>query len=153
MSSNGLVRYVAALELARAGWAPLLIRTDLSPLRPDDSSDARTLAAGVDVEHARVGPVASTRDEAVATARFAREKGIRRVIVVTQPFHERRAAAAFRAVGLEVIACPAPERRYSLTTLTRAEERVEAFRDFVTEVAAWTLYSLRGWVHEPEQRP
>lgn len=146
ISSNGVTRLLAGLELARDGYASLLIRTDISPPRPDDTEDARALAGDVDFEIALVGPVASTRDEAVATAELMRHRGLSRVIVVTQPFHERRAAATFRNVGLDVVAVSSPERNYSLETLPSSRDRVEAFRDWITEQAAWTLYSMRGWI-------
>lgn len=146
LSSNGVTRWLAGLELARAGHAPLLVRTDISPPRPDDTADARAIATGTDVEIALVGPVASTRDEALAVARLAAERDLHRVIVVTQPIHERRAAAAFRAAGLEVIAASSPERNYSLPALASSSDRIAAFRDLVTEIAAYVLYALRGWV-------
>lgn len=148
LSENGTTRLLAGLALARAGYAPLLVRTDISPPRPDDTGDARALAAGTEVELALVGPVASTHDEAVATAELARARGLHRVIVVTQPMHERRAAAAFRAVGLEVIASSSPERGYSLPALPTSRDRVLAFHDWITERSAWALYSMRGWVRE-----
>ena len=147
ISSNGVTRLLAGLELARAGHAPLLVRTEL-PTHPDDTADARSIAVGTDVEIVRIGPVSSTRDEALATAELARARGLHRVIVVTQPMHERRAAAAFRAVGLDVIACSSPERDYSLPSLPTSRDRRLAFHDYVTERSAWVLYSLRGWVAE-----
>ena len=58
------------------------------------------------------------------------------------------AAAAFRAVGLDVIACSSPERDYSLPSLPTSRDRRLAFHDYVTERSAWVLYSLRGWVAE-----
>ncbi|MDQ3038007.1 MAG: YdcF family protein, partial [Myxococcota bacterium] len=148
LNANGLTRYVAALALARDGYAPLLIRTDLPETRPDESDDARALAAGVDVELVLVGPVASTRDEALRARALMRERGLRSAIVVTQPLHERRAAATFRAAGIDVVAVPAPERAYSIPELPEAEDRVRAFSDWIAERAAWTLYSMRGWLRE-----
>ena len=79
-------------------------------------------------------------------AGLLRERGLRSAIVVTQPMHERRAAATFRGAGIEVIAVPAPERGYSIPELPDAEDRVRAFDDWITEQAAWTLYSMRGWL-------
>lgn len=146
LSSNGVTRLLAGLELARAGHAPLLVRTDISPPRPDETADARALARGAEVEIVLVGPVASTRDEALEVAELAEARGLHTVIVVTQPMHARRAAAAFRATGLRVIAASSPERNYSLSTLASSHDRVAAFRDWITEVAATSLYSLRGWL-------
>ena len=144
LGASALERLVAGAALARDGWAPLLVRTEASAF--DDRRDAAELLEGTDVEVARIGPVASTRDEAVATAALGRERGFRRVIVVTSPLHERRAAAAFRDVGLEVVACPSPERLFSVPALATPDDRVAAFGYWVTELAAWELYSLRGWV-------
>ena len=52
-----------------------------------------------------------THGEAVATLHFARESGIRRLLVVTSPYHTRRALATFRKVaeasGIEVGMSPA----------------------------------------------
>jgi uncharacterized SAM-binding protein YcdF (DUF218 family) len=42
--------------------------------------------------------VANTHDEAVAVAAYARRHPIRRLVVVTSPYHARRAWAVFRAV-------------------------------------------------------
>ena len=48
----------------------------------------------------------STRENAEFGARLLRQKGIRRIVLVTEAFHMRRAEAAFRKAGLEVIPSP-----------------------------------------------
>ncbi|UJR84780.1 Hypothetical protein I5071_68590 [Sandaracinus amylolyticus] len=150
LSSNGLSRLVAGLALARDGHAPLLVRTDLGPGHADDTGDARELAEGTSVEIVRVGPVASTRDEALRVDELAAARHLRRVIVVTDAMHERRAAATFRAMGLDVIAVPAPERDFSIPPRD-PDDRVRAFEEWITERAAWTLYAMRGWIDEGDQ--
>ncbi|WP_157070398.1 YdcF family protein [Sandaracinus amylolyticus] len=150
LSSNGLSRLVAGLALARDGHAPLLVRTDLGAGHADDTGDALEIAEGTSVEVVRVGPVASTRDEALRVDELAAARPLRRVIVVTDAMHERRAAATFRAMGLEVIAVPAPERDFSLPPRD-PDDRVRAFEEWITERAAWTLYAMRGWIDEGDQ--
>lgn len=145
LDTSATTRLLAGIDLARRGFASVLIRTDLPDPIPDDNDDASALV-DARVEVAVVGPVASTRDEAVVVRAFAEERGLRRLILVTQPLHMRRAAATFRNVGLEVVACPSPERAFSLPQLSGARDRVQAFNQWVTELAAWQLYSWRGWV-------
>jgi uncharacterized SAM-binding protein YcdF (DUF218 family) len=48
----------------------------------------------------------STYENAVHCAELLAEKGIERVVLVTEGFHMPRAAACFRAQGLEVLAAP-----------------------------------------------
>lgn len=43
-------------------------------------------------------PVTSTQDEARAALEFSRQRGIRRLLVVTSPYHTRRALATFEHV-------------------------------------------------------
>lgn len=52
----------------------------------------------------------STRDNAMFTARLARERGIGRVLLVTSAVHMPRAAFWFREAGLDVMPVPVPER-------------------------------------------
>ncbi len=53
----------------------------------------------------------STDENAAFTARLLRQKGIRRIALVTEAVHMRRAEAAFLKTGLEVIPAPCSFRR------------------------------------------
>lgn len=55
---------------------------------------------GVDSSRLRLLPrsVTNTRDEAIAALAFARRHGVRRLLIVTSPYHTRRALAAFEDV-------------------------------------------------------
>jgi uncharacterized SAM-binding protein YcdF (DUF218 family) len=48
----------------------------------------------------------STHEEAVECARILRARGQRKVVLVTEAFHMRRAAGSFRKQGIEVIEAP-----------------------------------------------
>ncbi len=92
------------------------------------------------------GPVVNTHDEALATARLAKEFGWNRVIVVTQAWHMRRAAAVFRTAGLDVLQSPALETRYDLADPEELSDRFQAVRDYLHEAIGLRIYRMRGWI-------
>jgi uncharacterized SAM-binding protein YcdF (DUF218 family) len=64
-------------------------------------------SAGVPAERIwSEGESHSTHENAANTARLLAPKGIRRIALVTEAFHMRRAARAFEKQGLEVVAAP-----------------------------------------------
>jgi uncharacterized SAM-binding protein YcdF (DUF218 family) len=143
-TAAALSRLGHGAALARAGAAPRIVLTADSP------ASRRVLP---EVEVVVVGPVRSTRDEAVRAAALCRERGWRRLLVVTAPLHSRRACAAVEHEGPEVICAPSPETRYDLETLDRPVERLGAFRDAVHERLGLWLYARRGWISERPRRP
>jgi uncharacterized SAM-binding protein YcdF (DUF218 family) len=90
--------------------------------------------------------VRSTHDEAVLVARLFRERGWRRVLLVTSPTHTRRAAAAFEREGLLVVSSPAIETRFDLERLEHPDERLFAFGSLIHERAGIAVYRYRGWI-------
>ena len=92
-----------------------------------------------------VNEVASTRDEALMFAALSNTYHWHRVAVVTSPIHSRRACRTLEVAGLNVECAPAESREYSLTRLIGANSRISAFRDLMYEIAATTLYRVRGW--------
>jgi len=102
--------------------------------------------SGADIPTVWSGPVYNTHDEALATARLAREQGWKRVIVVTQAWHMRRAAAVFRSAGLEVLESPAAETRYDLADPEELGDRLQAMRDWLHEAIGFRIYRMRGWI-------
>jgi uncharacterized SAM-binding protein YcdF (DUF218 family) len=94
------------------------------------------------------GPVVNTHDEALATERLARARGWKRVIVVTQAWHMRRAAAVFRTTGLDVLQSSALETRYDLTDPEQLSDRFQAVRDWLHEAIGFRVYQMRGWIRK-----
>jgi uncharacterized SAM-binding protein YcdF (DUF218 family) len=57
------------------------------------------------------GKSRDTYQNAVYTAQILKERGIRRILLVTSAFHMRRAQALFVAQGLEVVPAPTDYQR------------------------------------------
>jgi len=136
-----------AVALYTQGYAPVVVFTDAtykdaglacsSALLDVPAAQALGLPANAVV--IAEGEVASTYDEAVATRAFVAERGWQRLIVVTDPFHTRRAAATFRALipGVTVAASAAPNGDYDPRHWWRSEEGVMAA---ITEVGKLVYY-------------
>jgi uncharacterized SAM-binding protein YcdF (DUF218 family) len=143
-----LSRLVTGVRLLCEGYAPRLIVPD-APTRPRGYREAAAslaLGCGSDREFVTVEPAHSTREEALVVQRLCRGRGWQHVIVVTSPFHSRRAAAAFEATGLRVTSCPALETRFDAGRLLRSDEALRAFGGIVHERLGLWIYRHRGWI-------
>lgn len=93
-----------------------------------------------------VGPVLNTHEEAVAASRLCRERGFKRLLVVTSPTHTRRACATVEHEGMEVVCVPSVETRFDLETLDRPGDRLELFGQALHERLGFFVYRRRGWL-------
>jgi uncharacterized SAM-binding protein YcdF (DUF218 family) len=147
-TADAMSRLLKGLELVAEGRAPRLVVSEMAPpsrlYAPVARAWAKDFAPRAEI--LVVGPIANTREEAVAVARLLRERGLRSVLAVTSPVHTRRAAATLELEGLEVVAVPAIETRYDLETLDFAGERRRAFGSVVHERVGLFVYARRGWV-------
>jgi len=141
-------RLLRGLELLADGQASSLILTE----KPSPLARYAPLAKSfmqrfrLSQELLTVGPVETTRDEAVAAAHLCRERGWKRLLVVTSPTHTRRACATVEAEGIEVVCVPAVETRFDLETLDRPQERLALFGQVLHERIGYWVYLRRGWV-------
>jgi len=93
-------RAVTAIGLWKQGYAPLLIFSGGS-VDPDSVASAelmkrRAVAAGVPATAISVeGASATTEENAVRVAELMSARGLRSAILVTSPYHQRRAAILF----------------------------------------------------------
>jgi uncharacterized SAM-binding protein YcdF (DUF218 family) len=142
-------RLLHGVELAAQGWAPALVLTELPAPAAAHAPLASGLLARLGHEHVEivsVGPVRSTREEALQVAALCRQRGWGHVLVVTTPLHSRRACGALEGEGLEVTCSPATETEFDVETLDRPVERLVAFRQALRETAALFVYRRRGWI-------
>lgn len=147
LTTQAMSRLLRAVEVVGQGQAPRLILSELPPPFAPYAPAARALLGHLRLqpELLTIGPVRSTRDEARLLGELFRRHGWRRVVVVTDPAHSRRASAAFEAAGLDVVSYPSTETRWDFEDLRRPDERLAAFGSLLHEYAGLAYYRLRGF--------
>lgn len=159
IGSEALGRLLAGLELRRRLSARHLVLTSVHRIRRADTlsseGDQRALIARFDPEAVLhvIGPVRNTHDEAVAVTGLARQRGWRRLAVVTSPLHTRRACATFERQGLAIVCRASDARDYSLNLRRAPADRLEAFRDWLYEAVGTRVYRSRGWLDAVQKQP
>ncbi len=155
---GGIDRLLHGLRLYRAGKAPVLIFSggSLEWLTGSMMSEAEQffhLAAesGVDEsvllleERSR-----NTYENALYTHQMLKERGLNQVLLVTSASHMRRAVAAFRTQGVEVIPAPTDLRvsrkGFTLYQLLPTVNGLEKSTIALKEYMGWWVYRLRGWI-------
>ena len=152
LDATGTTRLLSALEAMRQTGAGMLVTTRPRQAPPGSTNaylaDYRRIIglAGDTIRWRAVGPVATTHDEALATAQLLAPASGRSIVVVTSPLHTRRACATFEAVGFSVTCWPSDERRYALNTFVGIRTRIAALVDWLYERAAVFEYRWRGWM-------
>jgi len=142
-----LARLVRGLELVQGKYAPKLVLTELGPPWGSYTAATQQLTArlGIACPIETLGPVRSTHDEAVLVSRLARDRGWKRILLVTSPTHSRRALLTFRRAGLDTVSVPCRETRYYLEDPRFPSDRLRAFSDALYEIIGLQVYRLRGW--------
>jgi uncharacterized SAM-binding protein YcdF (DUF218 family) len=128
-------RVAAAAQLYQAGAGRLVVATGgitARAPRAEAAAIAEALVAARVPEHALLVEDAAqtTHDNARLTAALLAPHDARRVWLVTQPFHGRRAARLFRRAGLE-------PRVWHIADSLQYRERGRAVRLLAREYAAW----------------
>lgn len=153
LAGNSPYRAQHAAELYRAGWAPrVLISNELVLSHGVEASWLTLREAGLvkldlpDEALVPLEPVAqSTHHEATVSREVMLQNGWRSAILVTDPFHMRRALWAFHGVwdkaGLEVIASPAENSKYTVENWWRDPNRATRV---VQEYVKYPYYLLAG---------
>jgi hypothetical protein len=148
LDKQSQARVLHAYGLLHDKLAPRLVLTRLEPPRPSSlpavQDQMRHLGLSYPVEE--TAAIANTHDEALRLQELIAAHGWRRVILVTDPTHSRRAAATFEKTGVPVLSSPGPDLDFSLTALERPGERIRAFSKWVYEVVGYQVYRRRGWL-------
>lgn len=101
-------RAAEAIKLYKEGWAPALIFSGaaLDPASPSNAAVMKQLAIGQGVPPDAIiveEKSANTSQNAQRVAQIVQEQEIKQIILVTSPYHQRRASEAFKnALGPDV---------------------------------------------------
>jgi uncharacterized SAM-binding protein YcdF (DUF218 family) len=141
-------RTKSAAALVRGGFARLLVLTGGVRWLGDSAESLRDEAEKLGVPAARIryeNRSRNTRDSVVDVEPILRDEGVKTVILVTSPFHQRRAyLAARRALpGIRIVNRPIhvepwPPARWWADGRTR--------KIVLSEYAKLAYYGVRGWL-------
>jgi uncharacterized SAM-binding protein YcdF (DUF218 family) len=150
VTGEAMSRLLHGLELLQQGLASRLVLSEHPPPFPSHSQASRKIMEGLGMEQEiiSVGEVRNTRTEAVAVGTLYRERGWKRLLVVTSPVHSRRACASLEREGIDVICSPSIEMDFDLETLDLPDDRLSSFGPIMHERLGLWLYARRGWVAE-----
>ena len=157
-----MTRTPKGLDLWQKGFAPLIFLTNEQPrnsnyqhLEISNLEFAKRVAAqsNANVPWAVIPSISgggtSTFDEAVDTLRLAKERDWRRIIIVTDHFHTRRALYAFEKVfdksGIEVQVGAANNEIFDATNWWTSDIGISSF---VLETIKYPIYLF--WSEEPK---
>ncbi|MGC9397206.1 MAG: YdcF family protein [Anaerolineae bacterium] len=145
-----------AVDLHAQGYAPVVVFTDATYKDAGlacssallDVPAAQALGLPGDAVVIAAAEVTSTYEEAVAVRALVAEHNWASIIVVTDPFHTRRATRTFRALipGVTVTASATPDADYDPQRWWRSEEGVMAVITEMGKLAFyWMAYGIAPW--------
>ncbi len=147
LTANSLRRALHGIELYRKGLAPLLLFLGTASTAPSSEARAReelARAYGVPRQALLAAQEAwTTREEAAEVKALLQSKGIRRILLVTNPEHMARARWLFERAGFEVSPAPADEFPSGATT---PQERLLLTRRILEESVALLYYRFAGYL-------
>lgn len=151
LSQEGLDRTLKGVELAASGVAPLVVFTleekGSGAKVYNATGDQRRIAKLAGVSNVIfTGSVKSTHGEALEVLKMATARGWSRVVLVTSPFHTKRACATFEKLGIKVSCTPSDSRGIAVKRLVYARDRLGAFAMLLYETAGTIWYGQRGWI-------
>ncbi len=153
LSPQALDRLLSGLELFNRGVAPVLMVSREAYIVGGkivtsriDQERVAALSPGALSRLVVVGIAHSTHDEAIRTRDVFRARGWNRIVLVTSPFHTRRACGTFERAGV-VVSCTASQSRdMAVRVLSAPEDRVRAFQIWIYEIVGSIRYRQLGWL-------
>ena len=149
LADESMRRFMQGVSLYKRGLAPLIVM--LGPTRKNGptKSEAETRAElahqlGIPKEALlAVGTANTTHQEAVVTANLLKHRDVKKILLVTESIHLRRAKLSFEREGLEVL--PVASDAY-FDTATDAQDRIWLIFRIAEETAALTYYRVAGYI-------
>ena len=89
---------------------------------------------------------ANTHDNVVYTHDILQRHGWRTILLVSSPYHMRRATMTWRGSAPEITVVPTPSRKSLFYVRDRAGVSLSQMRGILQEYVAIAVYWLRGWI-------
>jgi uncharacterized SAM-binding protein YcdF (DUF218 family) len=118
-----------------------------------DVSTRVAVGRGIPADHIIVThEVGNTADEAKAVAELVRERGWKKVLLVTSANHMRRAAIQFRDASVEFVPfavdyCVDPKRKTNLLDFLPSARSLAVTENVVREAYGSVFYAMLRWLH------
>lgn len=145
VSLISLGRTIQGIRLYRQGLAPTIVFSGgKAGQEVAEAAAMASLAAELGVPATAITVETQSNDtwtHALEVARLAQPKGVKKILLVTDPLHMKRASAAFEGVGFRVL--PA-SRETALVTAQKPETRLMLMREVSQELLARLYYWIRG---------
>jgi uncharacterized SAM-binding protein YcdF (DUF218 family)/glycosyltransferase involved in cell wall biosynthesis len=140
-------RVARAVELYRDGFAPNILISSgyVFAMREAEVMKAIAVANGVPDEAIVLEEqAANTYENVTRSARILDDRGWRRILLVSSPYHMQRATMTWQKVAphIDVTATPPAQSQFYVHERGASLEQI---RGLLHEYAAIVLYKLRGW--------
>lgn len=141
-------RVKQAVDLYRAGYAPRLIFSSGYTFTFHETQVMLNLAVAEGIPADAVvleTRAANTHENVLYTHEILSEHGWGRILLVSSPYHMRRAILTWRrlAPSVEVIAAPVPQSQFYASARGAS---LDQLRGLLHEYTAIVVYWLRGWI-------
>ena len=140
-------RLVHGVRLYRQGLAPILVLPGHTPPSGPSEAEVRARAAQeLGVPSTAILPVTgtnTTREEALRVSAELRSRGVRSILLVTEPLHLVRARAVFERQGLVVHTAPVGQQALHPQ---KPGERLALAQLFAQELLGRFYYHLAGYL-------
>ncbi len=151
LSGDGGARLEQGVELFEQNCAPVLIVVGGGqPGNPPAAQVMRNEATAEGIPSSAVlmvGQSASTREDALYTRELMVQRGLKSAILVTSPYHQRRAALtfgkAFEGTGISVSSFPVRDDQWHPDNWWQDRR---SLRITLTELAKLVYYKLAGYI-------
>ena len=141
-------RVARAVDLYRSGYAPAILFSSgyVFTLREAEVMKAIAVANGVPPEAVLLEQAAAnTYQNVTNTTRILDERGWRRILLVSSPYHMRRALLTWRKAAPQIAVTPTPPAQSEFYRHETGAS-LDQIRGIAHEYAAIVQYWLKGWI-------
>jgi uncharacterized SAM-binding protein YcdF (DUF218 family) len=147
LKDESMRRTIRGIELYKRGLAPLIVFSgDELRNEPAETAVRAEMARALGVPQEAIltlDRTHTTRDESIQTADLLRQRNAKRITLITDSMHTRRAKRLFERVGLEVY--PAYSADYVIA-MTSPRDRLWLSMRVAQESLALIYYRLAGYI-------